>query len=110
MVVDWNVQATDGATYRDLKVDDLLRERRDLVVEAEAVFAQLLRREHKVALALLFALQDDAVLGAPGDLIVDVEGAAGLDLRTSASLFGYLNGRAATLDISMYVPQSRTRP
>jgi hypothetical protein len=71
-----------GRTYGDLEIHKLLGPGAHLVVEAEAVFAHVSRREHKVALLLLLALHDDAFLW-PDNLVVDVEGAARLDLHIS---------------------------
>jgi hypothetical protein len=50
------------ASYRNLKVDKLVCEGRDGIVEAEAVFAGEVRSEDVVTLALLLALQDDLLL------------------------------------------------
>jgi hypothetical protein len=50
--------------YRNLKVDKLVRESRDGVVEAEAVFAREVRCEDVIALALLFAFQDNLLLAS----------------------------------------------
>lgn len=67
------------AAYRDFEVNHLVRDGAHLVVEAEAVLARLVRSEDKVALALVRAVEDGLVVGAD-DRVVDVEGAAGLDL------------------------------
>lgn len=48
--------------YRDLKVDKLVGEGRDGVVEAEAVLAWVIRREDVVTLALFLAFQNDLLL------------------------------------------------
>jgi hypothetical protein len=68
----WVVGLVDGsllmcmgareASYRNLKVNKLVCEGRDGVVEAEAVFAGEVGCEDVVALALLLALQDDLLL------------------------------------------------
>ena len=66
-------------TYRNLKVHHLLRKRRHLIVEAEPVLPDALRRKHKVSLSLLGAIQNDLFAG--GDYrVIDIEGTAGLDL------------------------------
>jgi hypothetical protein len=52
------------ASYRDLKVDKLVCESRDGVVEAEAVFARVVRSEDVITLALLLALQDNLLLAS----------------------------------------------
>lgn len=66
-------------TYRDLKVNNLLGERRDGVVEARPVFSALCRCEDVVPLPLLLACQDHLLVGARHG-IVDIEGASRLDL------------------------------
>jgi hypothetical protein len=66
-------------TYGDFKIHHLLRKRAHFIVEAKAILAGVIRREDKVALALFCAVEDDFVRGAD-DAVVDVEGAAGLDL------------------------------
>lgn len=68
-----------AATDRNLKVHKLLGKCAHLVVEAERVVADLLRREDKVALSLLFALQDDLSARAL-DSVVDIERATRLNL------------------------------
>lgn len=69
-------------TYGDFKVHELLCKCAHLVVEAEAVLADLVGCEHKVALALLRAIEDDllwAAIGARADnRVIDVERAARL--------------------------------
>jgi hypothetical protein len=52
------------ASYRDLKVDELVCESRDGVVEAKAVFAREVRSEDVITLALLLALQDYLLLAS----------------------------------------------
>jgi len=49
-------------SYRDFKIDKLVRESRDGVVEAEAVLARVSGCEDVVALALLLAIQDHLLL------------------------------------------------
>ena len=49
-------------SYRDLKVDKLVGESRDGVIEAEAILAWVVRREDVVTLALFLAFQDDLLL------------------------------------------------
>ena len=67
-------------TYCDLKVDELLCPGTHLIVEAEAIFAHIIRREHKVTLFFLLALHDGAFLRS-NDFIVHIEGATRLYLR-----------------------------
>lgn len=65
--------------YRNLKVHHLLCKRRHLIVEAEPVLPDTLRRKHKVSLSLFGAIQHDLFAG--GDYrVIDIEGTAGLDL------------------------------
>jgi hypothetical protein len=45
-------------SYRDLKVDQLVCESRNRVVEAEAVLARVSSRENVVTLALFLAIQN----------------------------------------------------
>lgn len=65
--------------YRDLKIHHLVRKCRHLVVEAEPVLARVLRREDKVPLSFFLAIHDFPVIRSY-DLIINIEGAAGLDL------------------------------
>jgi hypothetical protein len=50
-------------TYSNLEVHHLLCKSAHLVVEAEPVFADIVRREDKVALSLLCAVEDDLFCG-----------------------------------------------
>lgn len=68
--------------YGNFKVDKLLRKRAHLVVEAEAVDPRIIRRKHKVALALLLPRHNHSPIG-PHGFIVHVERAAGLDLQSA---------------------------
>lgn len=73
------VTTSAGATYSNLEVDHLLGERRHFIVEAERVLAIALGSEDVVTLSLLGSVQDDlAARRSHG--VVDIEGAAGLDL------------------------------
>lgn len=67
-------------THSDLKVHKLVRKRAHLVVQAELVITRLQRCEHKVALALLFPVQNDLPVGTR-HLIIDIEGASSLNLQ-----------------------------
>jgi hypothetical protein len=71
-----------GGAYGDFKIHHLLRKRAHLVVEAEAVLADIIGRKNKVSLPLLGAVEYDLVRGA-NDAVVHVEGAARLHLRES---------------------------
>ncbi len=66
----------------NFEIDELVREGGHGVGEAEGVRARGLRGEDKVSLAFFFAGQDDFVTsrGWAGHGVVDVKGAAGLDL------------------------------
>ncbi len=79
--VEWCGREWEG-TYGDLKVHHLLDPGAHLVVEAEAVLARLFCREDGVELPLFTVLHYDLVVGAY-DAVVDVEGAARLDLYKS---------------------------
>ena len=68
-----------GALDLDLEVDVLVREGGHGVGEAEGVGAHRLRGEDVVALPLFLAREDLSVVRVE-DGVVDVEGAAGLDL------------------------------
>lgn len=72
---------TGGDTHRNLEIHHLLGKCRHLVVEAELVLADALRRENKVALSLLRPVYDDLV-ARRGDGEVDIERTTGLDLYT----------------------------
>lgn len=72
-------------TYSDLKVHHLLRKRAHLIVEAEPVFANVIRRKHKVTLALLGAIENDFISRAD-DRVIYVERTARLDLYVCFSL------------------------
>jgi len=74
---DWGNQ---GTTYSDLEIHHLFRERRHLIVEAEPVLSNIIRREHKVALALLCPIKYHLLRGSVHN-VVDIEGPAGLDLE-----------------------------
>lgn len=54
--------ATLLGPYRNLKVDQLVGESRDGVVEAEAVLSTQCRREDVIALTLLLAVENDPLL------------------------------------------------
>ena len=77
-------QIWPGGTYGDLEIDHLLGECAHLIVKAEAVFAHVKRREDKIALPLLGAVENDFVGGAD-NRVVDIEGASGLHLFTCPS-------------------------
>lgn len=66
------------ALDHDVEVDELLGERGNVVREAKGVLADGVRGEHEVALALARA-GEDVLRGGVGDLVVDLEGATGLD-------------------------------
>lgn len=65
--------------YRDLKVHKLLSKGRHFVIEAELVLSNTLSRKDKIALSLLRSLQDHLVTG-PGHGVINIEGAARLNL------------------------------
>lgn len=67
--------------YGDLEIDDFLRERAHLVVEAESIFSCVGGGEYKVALALFLVLHDYLLVWAD-HAVVDVEGAARLNLNS----------------------------
>jgi len=72
-------------TYRNLKVHHLLRKRRHLIVEAEPILPDTLRRKYKISLSLLGAIQNDLFAG--GDYrVIDIERTAGLDLKFNVSI------------------------
>jgi hypothetical protein len=87
-------EGVGGFPYRDLEIDHLLCESRHLVVEAEAVFAFVVRREDEIALALLRPVQYRLLIGAY-DGEVDIKGASGLDLSHLKSVKSQLLGRGA---------------
>jgi len=66
-------------TYSDFKIDHLVGEGRHLVVKAEAVLANGLRGEDKVALSLFLPGHYFLVIRSVY-VVVYIEGAAGLDL------------------------------
>jgi hypothetical protein len=67
-------------TYCNLKIHQFLRKSTHLIIEAKPKLANIIRRKHKIALSLLLAGHDDAFAWAD-DRVVDVEGAARLDLQ-----------------------------
>jgi len=56
--------ARNSASYRNLKVDKLVCEGRDGVVEAEAVFTRVVRSKDVITLTLLLAFQDNFLLAS----------------------------------------------
>jgi hypothetical protein len=74
---DWG---TSGTTYSDLEIHHLLRERRHLIVEAEPVLSNIIRREHEVALTFLCPIKYHLLSGSIYN-VVDIEGATRLDLE-----------------------------
>ena len=72
--------AHEGATYSNLKIHHLLSERTHLIVKAKAILSGRLSREYGVQLPLFRVLHNDLPIGA-GNGVVDIEGAARLDLR-----------------------------
>ena len=68
-----------GPTYRNLEIHDLLSKGRHVIVEAEPVLSNTLGSEHKVALSLLGAVEDNLFAGADNG-VIDIEGTARLDL------------------------------
>lgn len=74
---DWG---KSGTTYSDFEIHHLLRERRHFIVEAEPVLSNIIRREHEVALAFLCPIKYNLLRGSIHN-VVDIEGAAGLDLE-----------------------------
>ena len=67
------------ALNHDVKVDEFLGEGGHVVLEAELVFADMVRREHVVALPLALANEHDLAVRVL-DLEVDVERPSGLHL------------------------------
>jgi hypothetical protein len=61
-----------GCAHGNLKVDEFLRVRAHLVVEAELVLARFLRGKDEIALPLLLAVQDVPPVRA-SHFIVDIE-------------------------------------
>ena len=70
-----------GEPYSDFKINHLLGKSTHIIIEAEAVFACLLRCKHKISLAFFLGVHNDLVTGAH-DAVVDVEGTARLDLKS----------------------------
>ena len=62
-------------TYSDLKIDHLVRESRDGIIEAEAVLADFVGGEDEVALPLFLPVEDHALFAGffrgPVDCVVD---------------------------------------
>lgn len=67
--------------HRNLEVDEFLRKCTHFIVEAELVFANLVCGEDKVSLPLLLAVHDILAVRS-SNLIIDIEGTAGLHLAT----------------------------
>lgn len=74
-----------SGTDRDLKVDKLVGVGAHLVVEAEAVLADLVGGKDKVALSLLLTVEDVLSTRA-GDLVVDVKGSSRLHGKVKGDL------------------------
>jgi hypothetical protein len=73
-------------TYRNLEVHELIGKSRHLIIEAEAVFANVVCSEDEVALSLLLALHDDTLAWAD-DGVVNIKGSSRLNLGvTNVSL------------------------
>ena len=89
--------------YGNLKVNHLLRVCAHVVVEAELVLADLVGGEDKVALALLLALHDGLGAGA-SHIIVDIERAAGLNLRGQV-----VSKKSGSENANGYVPYSKVK-
>lgn len=67
--------------YSDFEVNHFLGKSAHIIIEAEPVFARLLRRKYKIPLAFLLGVHDDLVAGAH-NAVVDIEGTARLDLNS----------------------------
>jgi hypothetical protein len=68
---------TGLALYHDIKVDQLLRQRRHVVLETKGVFAHGVGRQHIVALTFPLSVENDFFFRV-FDVKVDVEGATRL--------------------------------
>ena len=68
-----------GPSYSDLEIHRLLGKGAHFVVETESVFARLFRREDRVQLSF-FGILHDQFVPRVVHTVVDVKGAAGLDL------------------------------
>jgi hypothetical protein len=68
-----------GATYSNLKIHLFLGKRWHFIVKAEAILANIVCREYKIALSLLGTLHDEFLIGSCYG-IVDIEGTSGLNL------------------------------
>lgn len=66
-------------TYRNLEIDQLLRKSGHFVAEAEVIFADALCSKHEIALSFFDSFQNHFVKGS-GDLVINIEGTAGLHL------------------------------
>lgn len=68
-----------GGRYSNLEIDQLLRKRAHLIIEAKPILPGLRGREDKIPLPLFLVVHDDFLVRAH-DAVIDVEGAARLDL------------------------------
>lgn len=77
----WGLEGNESkwVPYRNFEVNHLLGKSAHIIIEAEPVFARLLRRKHKISLAFLLGVHNDLVPGAH-NAVVDIEGTARLDL------------------------------
>lgn len=92
----------DRAPYCNFKVYRLIGKRGHFIAEAEAVLAQVVRREDELALPLLVALGDDP-LARGVNLVVDVERPAVLYLgAVSASAPLVWMSRSTKIDGEAY--------
>ena len=74
------------ALHHNIKINQLLRERPDVVREAERVLPNAVRRQHVVPLPLLRAIEQVLVLWI-FDLEGDIEGPAGLNGKVELSSY-----------------------
>lgn len=81
----WQKTSRIGPSYRDLKVHHLVGERAHLVAETKLVLAHLLCGKDIVSLSL-FDTRQDLLVSRSVDFVVDIEGAARLDLMQAVSI------------------------
>ena len=64
-----------SGTYRNLKIDQLLRPSTHLIVETKPILSHIIRSKHKIALALSITFHD-CLVARSDDHIINVEGTA----------------------------------
>ena len=79
-----------GRTYRNLKIDRLIRNRTHLIIKAKLILPLLIGRKHIITLSFFLSIKYDLPAGRL-DAVIDVEGATRLHGKVEGcfrALFG----------------------